>query len=71
MSPRLVLSAVFGALLMAGLGGHPSATGNAFPVLPVLAAAGSVVLACAVMAWLLVRILHRCSSCPHLRTVRS
>ena len=69
MSARLLLSAVLGALLMAGIGGHPSAAGNAFPVVPVLAAACSVVLACAVMAWLLVRILHRASSCPHLRTV--
>jgi len=69
MNLRLLLSAVLGALVMAALGGQPSSAGSASPVLPVLIAACSVTLACAVLAWLLVRILHRFHSCPHLRTV--
>jgi hypothetical protein len=33
------------------------------------AAAAAIVLACAVLAWLTVRELHRFTSCPHPRAV--
>lgn len=69
MSPRLLLSAVLGALLMAAIGNHPAPAGSPPPVVLVLIAACSVTLACALLAWVLVRILHRFHSCPHLRTV--
>jgi hypothetical protein len=66
-----VISAAFGFVLM--VMSHSPVTvavGGVTLHVPVpLIAAGAVFAACAVATVILVRVLHRVASCPHLRTV--
>ncbi len=70
MSARLV-SAALGVLLM--IVSHSpvavSVAGVTLHVPVAVIAASAVFLACAIGAVVLVRVLHRLQSCPHLRTV--
>ena len=66
-----VISAVIGFILMVASRSPVSVTvgGASFHIPVPLIAAGVVFLACAVATVILVRILHRVASCPHMRTV--
>ena len=66
-----VISAIIGFTLMVISRSPVTVTVAGVPLhVPVaLIAAGAVFGACAVAAVVLVRILHRVASCPHLRTV--